>query len=75
MRILHFADVHIGVENYARTNPETGLSTRLHDFLDTFDELVDYAIESGVPSRPILRRRLQEPRPVPNPAARVRQNA
>ena len=48
MRILHFADVHIGVENYARTNPETGLSTRLHDFLDTFDELVDYAIESGV---------------------------
>ena len=46
MRILHFADVHIGVENYSRTDPNTGLSTRLQDFLDTFDELVDYAIGS-----------------------------
>ncbi len=48
MRILHFADVHIGVENYSRTDPNTGLSTRLNDFLETFDELVDYAIESDV---------------------------
>ncbi len=47
MRVIHFADVHIGVENYSRTDPETGLSTRLQDFLETFDELVDYAIESG----------------------------
>ena len=28
--------------------PKTGLSTRLQDFLDTFDELVDCAIESKV---------------------------
>ena len=48
MRILHYADVHIGVENYSRTDPTTGLSTRLQDFLDTFDELVDCAIESQV---------------------------
>ena len=48
MKILHFADVHIGVENYSRTDPNTGLSTRLQDFLETFDELVDYAIESDV---------------------------
>ena len=48
MRILHFADVHIGVENYSRTDPDTGLSTRLLDFLETFDELVDYAINSDV---------------------------
>ncbi len=48
MRILHFADVHIGVENYSRTDPDTGLSTRLHDFLETFDELVDYAIGANV---------------------------
>ena len=48
MRILHFADVHIGVENYSRTDPNTGLSTRLNDFLETFDELVDYAIGSDV---------------------------
>ena len=48
MRILHFADVHIGVENYSRLDPETGLSTRLGDFLETFDQMVDYAIESKV---------------------------
>ena len=48
MKILHYADVHIGVENYSRTDPNTGLSTRLQDFLETFDELVDYAIGSDV---------------------------
>ena len=48
MRILHFSDVHIGVENYGRTDPETGLSTRLGDFLRTFDEVVSYAIDSCV---------------------------
>ncbi|MDA0770733.1 MAG: exonuclease subunit SbcD [Chloroflexi bacterium] len=48
MRILHFADLHIGVENYGRVDPETGLSTRLRDFLDTYDELVDYAIDNAV---------------------------
>ena len=48
MRILHFADVHIGVENYGRTDPETGLSTRLTDFLATFDEVVSYALDTRV---------------------------
>ena len=48
MRILHFADLHIGVENYGRVDPETGLSTRLRDFLDTYDELVDHAIDNSV---------------------------
>ncbi len=44
MRILHFSDLHIGVENYGRTDPSTGLSTRLLDFLSCFDELVEYAL-------------------------------
>ena len=48
MRILHFADLHIGVENYGRTDPETGLSTRLLDFLSTLDELVEYALTGDV---------------------------
>ena len=48
MRILHFSDVHIGVESYGHTDPATGLSTRLADFLHTFDQLVDYAIDSSV---------------------------
>ena len=48
MRILHFADLHIGVENYGRIDPNTGLSTRLGDFLHTYDELVDYAIDANI---------------------------
>ncbi|MBT9159906.1 MAG: Nuclease SbcCD subunit D [Dehalococcoidia bacterium] len=48
MRILHFADLHIGVENYGRIDPASGLSSRLIDFLTVFDELVDYAIEHDI---------------------------
>ena len=48
MRILHFSDVHIGVENYGRVDPQTGLSTRLGDFLDTYDEVVSYALDNRV---------------------------
>ena len=48
MKIIHFADLHLGVENYGRIDPDTGLSTRLSDFLAAFDTLVDYALENGV---------------------------
>ena len=48
MRILHFSDVHIGVESYGSTDPDTGLSTRLLDFLATFDEVVDFALNNSV---------------------------
>src|SRR3990170_2491224 len=33
MKLLHFSDIHIGMENYAKLDPATGLSTRLLDFL------------------------------------------
>ncbi|TFH37277.1 MAG: exonuclease SbcCD subunit D, partial [Anaerolineales bacterium] len=45
IRMIHFADVHIGMENYGRIDPTTGTSTRVRDFLDRLDEVVDYAIE------------------------------
>jgi len=48
IRVLHFADLHLGVETYGRPDPDTGLSTRLLDFLRAFDELVDFAIEEQV---------------------------
>ena len=48
MKIIHFADLHLGVENYGRIDPATGLSTRLNDFLAVFDELVDYALKNKV---------------------------
>ncbi len=49
MKVLHFADLHLGVENYSGgIDPETGLSWRLHDFLSTFDEVVEYALSEKV---------------------------
>lgn len=48
MKLLHFADLHLGVENYGRIDPATGLSSRLGDFLAAFDELVDYALAHDV---------------------------
>ncbi|OGE18019.1 hypothetical protein A3F00_03510 [Candidatus Daviesbacteria bacterium RIFCSPHIGHO2_12_FULL_37_11] len=48
MRLLHFADIHIGMENYSKLDPETGLSTRLLDFFQTFDFIVDTAISEKV---------------------------
>jgi exonuclease SbcD len=48
LKILHFADLHLGVETYGRIDPETGLSTRLEDFLKALDKVVDYAIENKI---------------------------
>src|SRR4026208_2395003 len=45
IRFVHVADVHIGMDNYGKVNPVTGMSTRLEDFLGTLDESVDCAIE------------------------------
>ena len=44
IRVVHFADVHVGMENYGRLDPATGTSSRVRDFLDRLDEVVDYAI-------------------------------
>jgi exonuclease SbcD len=46
VRIVHFSDVHIGVESFSRTDPETGLPSRLLDFLSTLDEVADYCIDN-----------------------------
>ncbi len=48
MKILHFADLHLGVESYGRIDPTTGLSSRLHDFLFALDQVVDYARQNRV---------------------------
>jgi len=48
IRILHFADLHLGVENYGRVDPATGLSSRVRDFLDRLDEVVDFALREKV---------------------------
>src|SRR6266702_435273 len=48
LRIAHLADTHIGMENYGRINPETGLNQRLHDFLGSLDQAIDGAIAENV---------------------------
>jgi DNA repair protein SbcD/Mre11 len=48
MKLLHFSDIHIGMENYAKLDPETGLSTRLLDFFKTFDFIVETALNEQV---------------------------
>lgn len=48
MRILHFADLHLGIEKYGRPDPETGMPSRVLDFLKALDELVDYALSAPV---------------------------
>src|SRR4051812_45967196 len=48
IRVAHLADTHIGMENYGRLNPETGLNQRLHDFLNSLDQAIDGALAAGV---------------------------
>src|SRR6476620_8040972 len=48
MKIVHFADLHIGIENYSRPDPDTGLPSRLIDFRTAFDELVEYSLAERV---------------------------
>jgi DNA repair protein SbcD/Mre11 len=37
MRVLHLADLHLGVENYGRLDPNKGISSRVVDFLRCLD--------------------------------------
>lgn len=45
IRLLHFADVHIGMENYGRIDPSSGISSRVMDFLRRLTEIVEFAEE------------------------------
>jgi len=48
IRLLHFADLHVGMENYGRLDPATGVNGRVLDFLHRFDELIGYGLEREV---------------------------
>ena len=45
IRLLHFSDIHIGMENYGKLDPQTGVSSRIGDFLARLDEIVQYALD------------------------------
>lgn len=46
IRLLHFADIHIGMENFGTIDPATGLNTRVLDFVSRLKDIVDYAINT-----------------------------
>ena len=48
IRLLHFSDLHIGMENYGRLDPKTGVSGRVLDFVQRFDALIEYGLERDV---------------------------
>ena len=48
MRILHFSDLHLGMENYSHIDPATGLSSRFSDWKKSMQKIVDYTNEYGV---------------------------
>lgn len=48
MRLLHFADIHVGMLNYSKLDPNTGLESRLLDFFKVMDLIVDTAIKEDV---------------------------
>lgn len=48
VRLIHFADLHLGVESGGRPDPETGLNQRIRDVCDRLDELCAVAEEEGV---------------------------
>jgi exonuclease SbcD len=48
IKLLHTADIHIGMENYGHIDPVTGIHARVMDFLRRLSDIGDYAIEEGV---------------------------
>lgn len=48
IRFIHTADTHFGVENYGKTDPQTGVHSRLLDFERALNFCVDTAIKEKV---------------------------
>ena len=48
INVLHFADIHIGMENFGHIDSSTGINSRVIDFLRRFDEVIDYGLSHEV---------------------------
>ena len=48
IRFIHTADIHFGMENYGRIDPQSGIHTRLLDFQRAFNACIDHAIAHNV---------------------------
>ncbi|KKP28213.1 MAG: Nuclease SbcCD, D subunit [candidate division TM6 bacterium GW2011_GWF2_30_66] len=48
IKFTHTADIHFGMENYGKIDPETGIHSRLLDFNNALSFCVNYSIEQNV---------------------------
>lgn len=49
LKILHLSDIHMGSGfTHGKLNPETGLNTRLEDFVSTLSKCIDHALAEPV---------------------------
>ena len=48
MKLLHTADIHLGSNTYGRIDPETGLNTRLLDFKQCFEFMVQRGLDEDI---------------------------
>jgi exonuclease SbcD len=48
MKILHFSDLHLGMENYGHIDPSTGLSSRFLDWQKALDDMIAIANNEDV---------------------------
>lgn len=48
IRFVHTADIHFGMENYGKINPQTGIHSRLWDFYKALNQCIDTAIDQKV---------------------------
>lgn len=48
MKLLHFSDLHLGMENYGHIDPETGLSKRFSDWQRALQQIIAYANDYDV---------------------------
>lgn len=48
MKFFHTADLHLGVENYGKIDPQTGIHSRLWDFAVQFEACVNQAIQDDI---------------------------
>lgn len=47
IKVIHTADIHFGMENYGRIDPQTGIHTRLLDFEAALNFCIDYALDNN----------------------------
>lgn len=48
IRFIHTADIHLGVENYGKIDPTTGIHSRLLDFSKALNFIIDVALQEKV---------------------------